>query len=128
MRAATPHPIRCGGSHAPARRPSELDAEHLRTFLLVSNHGWQAWGDGYVAGYLASQAALIDRVLKAEADADRYYMMAFNPPQVVRACLSYAELCRRRGDPEAAQRAEQRIARLFPSDENIASKRRDKQR
>jgi hypothetical protein len=93
----------------------ELVGDELWDYLVHSAHGWQAWEDGYVAGHLACQGALIDRVLQAEADADRYYMIAFNPPQVVRVCLSYSELCRRRGDPEAARRAEERIARLFPS-------------
>ncbi len=90
-----------------------LDGEGLWQFLVHSDHGWDAWLDGYGAGFAQGQAELIDRVFRAEADADRYYRLVFDPPTSAKLCLSYAERCRIRGDERGARAAEERLRRMF---------------
>ncbi|ANJ25721.1 hypothetical protein [Agromyces aureus] len=92
-----------------------LNEDELWEYISSSAHGWQTWLDGYGAGFAAAQGALIDRVLRAEADADRYYMLAFNPRETAKVLESYVQRCIRRGEPERARRAQERIDRLFPT-------------
>lgn len=91
----------------------DLSGDELWHYIATSDHAWQTWLDGYGAGFAAAQGELIDKVLRAEADADRYYVLTFNPRETIRICESYAEVSRRRGEFDRARRAEERINRLF---------------
>ncbi|MFF2389132.1 hypothetical protein [Agromyces sp. NPDC058104] len=92
-----------------------LTEGELWDYISTSKHGWQTWLDGYGSGIAMAHGELIDRILDSEADADRYYMLAFNPRETIRNCESYAERCIRRGELERARRAQEQIDRLFPA-------------
>ena len=77
---------------------------------------------GFMLGHATAGPALADEVQRlrqllaqAEHDADRYYAeMCRRPAPRQPEPISYAELCRRRGEDDRAERHEARLGEMFP--------------
>lgn len=72
--------------------------------------------DFYTLGHLDGRDSLARELAQAEAEADRYYRLAFNPRLISVPTVSFAELSARRGEYAKASEARASLARrLGPS-------------
>ena len=98
------------------RRPSREDPA---TALLFARAELWSLGrplaDLYNLGFFDGRASLEGALLRAESAADRFYRRAFEPPHSSAhvPAISFADLCRIRGEWARAQTAEEGLARRF---------------
>lgn len=73
----------------------------------------QPLADLYLYGHLDGIKSVQPALDRANADADRLYVVAYNPAPPIKPAPSYAELEQRRGNPEHADRVEADLVRRF---------------